>query len=387
MYHRIGKAAYKSDLRNIVAITSRLGEPQLKFPSVHVAGTNGKGSTCSMVASVLMESGYKVGLFTSPHLRDFRERIRINGEMPPQQMVVDFVEEHHSSLDDLKPSFFEWTTALAFHHFAEEGVDIGVIEVGLGGRLDSTNVVRSIVTCITSIGMDHADLLGDSLEKIALEKAGIIKEHIPIVIPTSLDGAIKRTIIDAACSKNAPLHIAPAHDAPSTNGYHQRSNAGCAVGVIDRLVEQGFQVSEEAITRGIQNVKTNSGLRGRWELLQRSPRVIADVAHNEDGVKAMLNLLKKEEYEHLHVVLGAASDKDTSRILPLFPKDATYYFCKADIPRGMDRHELKAHANGCGLLGSTYESVELAFEAAKNNARTKDLILITGSVFVVAEII
>ena len=387
IYQRVGKAAYKADLSNTIQLCARLGNPEQAFPAIHVAGTNGKGSTCSIVASILQEAGYRVGLFTSPHLKDFRERIRINGAMIPEQEVVAFVADHKESLADLSPSFFEWTAALAFHHFAKEGVDIAVVEVGLGGRLDSTNVVHSIVTCITSIGMDHTAFLGDTLEKIAGEKAGIIKTNVPVVIPRDMERSLKQVFLERASSIQAPCVEAKPFLHPTLNGEHQFSNAGCALEMIRILKEQGYAVNKEQIASGIEHIKTNTGLRGRWELISETPRVIADVAHNEDGVQAMLKLLVTEHYEKLHIVFGTVNDKDLDQILTLLPQNATYYFAKANIPRGLNAEALQQQAAALGLQGKAFKDVQNALNHALAATTDKDLTLVTGSLFLVAEVL
>jgi dihydrofolate synthase/folylpolyglutamate synthase len=338
-----------------------------------------------MVASILQEAGYKVGLFTSPHLVDFRERIRINGQMISEEEVVRFVEINQSLIGDLQPSFFEWTAALAFDYFAEKEVDIAVFEVGLGGRLDSTNVVRSIVTSITSIGMDHANLLGDTIEKIATEKAGIIKEGVPIIIPTSMDGAVKRLIIDRAVRLGAHLRVSTRYDSSALNGAHQASNAGCARGIVHELKRQGMAITSAHMLSGFQNLHINTGLRGRWEILNASPRTIADVAHNEDGIAAVSSMLAEEKFDSLHIVFGAVDDKDLDSILTLLPREAHYYFCEAAVPRALNSALLQAMARKHGLKGQRIESVAQAMNAARVAASDGDLILVTGSVFVVAE--
>ena len=385
MYQRTGKAAYKADLNTTIALCERLGNPEAAYPSVHIAGTNGKGSTASLVASMLQEAGYRVGLFTSPHLKDFRERIRINGEMISEETVVDFVATQRRLLEDLSPSFFEWTAGLAFHHFAKQVVDIAVFEVGLGGRLDSTNVVRSIVSCITSIGMDHAELLGDTEEKIAKEKAGIIRNGVPIVIPEGMKTGVREVIRTVASEKQAPLIEEGPLAHPTARGSHQHRNMGCAYGIVRQLRLQGYSISDAHIALGIERIKDNTGIRGRWELITEDPRTIADVAHNVDGIQAMLNNLSFERYASLHVVFGAVNDKDLSPVLQLMPAEGEYYFAKAEIPRGLPAEELLEQAVEHGLRGRAFDSVHNALQAAQSAAKDNDLVLITGSVFVVAE--
>lgn len=387
MYQRKGKAAYKADLSNTIKLCELLGNPERQFPAIHIGGTNGKGSTASLLASILQEAGFKTGLFTSPHLKDFRERIRINGQLIPEESVVNFVAEKKELLDEISPSLFEWTAGLAFHHFAEQQVDLSVVEVGLGGRLDSTNVVNSIVTCITSIGMDHADLLGDTLQKIALEKAGIAKKEVPLIIPQKIQDVVLDTIKNKAASEQAPLTKAKALRHPSLAGEHQYQNAGCVFEIIQQLRQQGKSIDDTHIALGIEHVRMNTGLRGRWELLSENPKTIADVAHNREGIEAMLKLLAQESYEQLHIVFGAVNDKDLDAVLPLFPKDANYYFCEADIPRALDVNALSTSARSHGLEGDSYQSVSTALEAAQSCASQNDLVLVSGSVFVVAEVL
>jgi len=387
MYQRQGKAAYKADLSNTIALCKRLGNPEQDFPTIHVAGTNGKGSTCSIVASILQEAGYKVGLFTSPHLKDFRERIRINGKMIPEQAVVSFVEGQQELLADLSPSFFEWTAALCFHHFATQQVDIAVIEVGLGGRLDSTNVVRSILTCVTSISLDHTNLLGDTVEQIAGEKAGIIKTKVPVILPDAMSTALQSVFQEKAMAENAPVILACPFRHPTLNGDHQFSNAGCALEMIRVLNQQGYAISDEQIALGFERIRQNTGLRGRWEVLSTSPRVIADVAHNQQGVEAMLRLLAKETYDQLHIVYGTVNDKDLHTILPLFPQKAHYYFAKANVPRALDAPILQQQAGELGLQGQAFENVRQALDTALATISGDDLVLVTGSVFTVAEVL
>ncbi|OFY87107.1 MAG: dihydrofolate synthase [Bacteroidetes bacterium RIFCSPLOWO2_12_FULL_35_15] len=416
MFQRIGSAAYKADLDNTIAICKLLGNPENKFRSIHVAGTNGKGSTSHMLASVLQSGGLKVGLYTSPHLKDFRERIKINGEMISQQNVVDFVEKYKTDFEKIQPSFFEMTVGLAFDFFADQKVDIAVIEVGLGGRLDSTNIIRPAVSIITNISLDHTGLLGNSLEKIAIEKAGIIKSGIPIVIgETQVE--IKNIFVQIAKEKNAPIFFAderykaiPMHHKKndklmlSSNiekegvlkfenfesellGLYQQKNIPTVLCAIDILNQIGFFLSEKNIREGIKNVIKQTGLLGRWQILSDKPLVIADTGHNESGIKEVLTQIANTPHRHLHFVLGMVNDKDISTILNLLPKKASYYFCKASIPRALDANELAGQAKSAGLTGNTYGSVLNALEAAKAAALEDDLVFVGGSTFTVAEVV
>lgn len=416
MFQRIGSAAYKTDLDNTIAICKLLGNPENKFRSIHVGGTNGKGSTSHMLASVLQSAGLKVGLYTSPHLKDFRERIKINGEMISQQNVVDFVEKYKTDFEKIQPSFFEMTVGLAFDFFADQKVDIAVIEVGLGGRLDSTNIIKPAVSIITNISLDHTGLLGDSLEKIAIEKAGIIKAGIPIVIgETQLE--IKNIFVQIAKEKNAPIFFADEryrainvhhkkNDKLSLSmniekegvlkfenfesellGLYQQKNIPTVLCAIDILNQIGFILSEKNIREGIKNVIKQTGLLGRWQILSDRPLVIADTGHNESGIKEVLTQIANTPHRHLHFVLGMVNDKDITTILNLLPKKARYYFCKAGIPRALDANELVDQAKYAGLTGNTYDSVLNALEAAKAAALEDDLVFVGGSTFTVAEVV
>jgi dihydrofolate synthase/folylpolyglutamate synthase len=390
MFHRIGKAAYKADLHNTFSLMELLGHPERGSKCVHIAGTNGKGSTSHMIASVLQEAGYRTGLYTSPHLKDFRERIKVNGAMIPEERVIDFVEEHRASFDAISPSFFEWTVALAFAHFRSERTDIAVIETGLGGRLDSTNVVEPEVSVITNIGWDHADLLGGSLEAIAAEKAGIIKPGVPVVV-----GSVEGTIADVLRAKahkelTAIRFVDPGTPQPldlDLEGAYQDHNARTALAAIAALRDRGWRIDPQHERAGLANVKRNTGLRGRWETIAHDPLTIVDVGHNEDGLRAVGQQLQNMTYAHLHVVLGTVADKDIGRMLPQLPRAATYYFCKADLPRALNAADLKERASAAGLTGANYNSVREALNAARSAARPGDIVLVTGSVFVVAEAI
>ncbi|MEX1383045.1 folylpolyglutamate synthase/dihydrofolate synthase family protein, partial [Lutibacter sp.] len=390
MYQRQGQAAFKKDLTNSLALSKHLNYPEKKFKTIHVAGTNGKGSTSHMLASVLQEAGYKVGLYTSPHLKDFRERIRINGEVIRKIDVINFIKKNNKFLSTHKLSFFEMTVGLAFDCFAKQEVDIAIIEVGLGGRLDSTNIITPEVSVITNIGLDHTQFLGETLPEIAFEKAGIIKSNIPVVI-----GEFQKEVFPVfekiAKEKNAQLFIASnlntSNFQTDLKGSYQQHNLKTVVKTIEVLKEKGFTISEENLKIGLLNVKKNTGLLGRWQILNRQPKVICDTGHNKEGLAYVLHQLRNEKFERLHVVFGVVNDKDLTTILPLFPKEAMYYFCKPDIPRGLDGLELKTKCLKFELNGKVYNSVKEAYKAALKNAHSNDLIFIGGSTFVVAEVV
>ena len=388
MFHRIGAAAYKPDIGNISQLSAALGNPHLKFPVVHIAGSNGKGSTSHLTASVLMEAGYKVGLFTSPHLKDYRERIRVNGKKIDPSFVADFVAQSKESWKNIEPSFFEITTALAFHYFAEEKVDIAVIEVGMGGRLDSTNVVHPVVTAITSISKDHMQFLGDTLELIAKEKAGIIKEKIPVVIGEIPSGA-RQEIIEIAKLKNAPLTISASLLPPKSalEGSYQLFNEKTSFGILLQLKKLNWNISNENIQNGFLRVIENTHLMGRWQVLGTHPLTVAEVAHNEEGITFLVEKLKTLSFKKLHIVIGMVNDKDHSQVLSLLPKEAEYYFVQADIPRALPKEELQAKALEFMFKGSCYVNVHSGLEAAKSASSNDDLIVVTGSIFTVAEIL
>jgi dihydrofolate synthase/folylpolyglutamate synthase len=415
MFHRIGAAAYKANLDNTIAICKLLGNPEKKFKSIHIAGTNGKGSTSHMVAYILQESGLKVGLFTSPHLKDFRERIKINGKEISKNYVVNFIQKHQEDFEKIKPSFFEMTVGLAFNYFAEKKVDIAIIEVGLGGRLDSTNVIIPELSVITNISYDHMNLLGNSLEKIARQKAGIIKQNIPVIIGEKQKAteSIFRKI-----ARNRKSKIVFADDLYSMQntlqkekkgkqlligdiyknkkiifknlecdlaGLYQKKNICTALSCIDELKNSGWSIPGKNIKSGIKNVVANTGLMGRWQILAKSPLVITDTAHNEAGIKEVLANIWNSRYKKLHFILGMVSDKDITKILKLLPKKAAYYFCKPGIPRGLDENILEAEAKKFKLQGKVFPNVKRAIQCAKKNASRNDLIFIGGSTFVVAE--
>ncbi|RPD98496.1 bifunctional folylpolyglutamate synthase/dihydrofolate synthase [Aureibaculum marinum] len=390
MYQRQGKTAFKKDLTNTLALVKHLDNPHLKFKSVHVAGTNGKGSTSHMIASILQEAGYKVGLYTSPHLKDFRERIKINGNCISKKEVVQFINDNKTFFEQHQLSFFEMTVGMAFNYFAKQKVDIAIIEVGLGGRLDSTNVITPEVSVITNIGLDHVQMLGNTLSEIALEKAGIIKEHIPVVISEKQE-EIQSVFLNKSLEKNTSIYYASdeiVSDYQSDlKGNYQQKNSKAAVQTIHILNTKGFHVSNSDIKNGLLNVIKNTGLLGRWQVLNEEPLIICDTAHNREGLAYVLNQLNEQNFNELHIVIGVVNDKDLERVLPLFPKDANYYFCKPNISRGLDAEELQKRAFCYQLKGEFYDSVQQALEAAKLHSSANDLIFVGGSTFVVAEVV
>lgn len=388
MFQRIGAAAYKADLRNTHALMAALGHPERGLRCVHVAGTNGKGSTSSLIASALQEAGFKVGLHTSPHLKDFRERFRINGAMVSEEAVVRFVEEHRAVFEPIEPSFFEWGVAFALWWFRAQQVDIAVLETGMGGRLDSTNVVTPEASVITNIGWDHMQFLGDTLERIAAEKAGIIKPRVPVVIGEA-EKEVAEVFRAKAAQEQAPITFvdqqAPLPFASALAGRHQERNARTALAALEALRARGWAIPDEAIREGFAKVAVNTGLRGRWEVIGQAPLTIADVAHNVDGMRMVNELLTRTPHQRLRIVLGMVNDKDIGAVLALLPKDAAYHFCKADIPRGLDAEALRQMAAQHGLRGEAHPSVRDAMRMARESAQADDLVLVTGSVFVVAE--
>lgn len=413
MFTRVGAPAYKSGLGNIEALCAALGNPEKKIRSIHVAGTNGKGSTSHLLASILQESGYKTGLFTSPHLKDFRERIRINGNMIPARRVTHFVEQNHSLLNALEPSFFEMNVALAFTYFAQEQIDVAVIETGLGGRLDSTNIIQPDLSLITNISLDHADLLGNTLNLIAGEKAGIIKKNVPVIISeTQVD--IQSVFEHKASETGSRIRFAGneihwhaikwTNDNPPylnlkgnfkgkkwsihspLSGIYQSKNIAGVLLATDELQKLGYTLTDQNILEGIKKVTLNTGLKGRWEKLSDSPSIYCDTGHNEAGVAEVLQMIARIPFERLHLVWGMVGDKDVEKILQMLPKDALYYFCKAKIPRAMDAMELQKLAASKSLNGKAYASVKQALTKARKNAGPNDLIVVGGSTFVVAEV-
>lgn len=390
MYQRIGNAAYKANLDNTYRLSEILNHPEKQFKSVHIAGTNGKGSTSHMLAAVLQEAGYKVGLYTSPHLKDFRERIKINGEMISENDVIDFVKEYKHEFEKIQLSFFEWTVGLSFHYFAKQKVDIAIVETGLGGRLDSTNIVTPEVAVITNISMDHTQFLGDTLTKIAAEKAGIIKSTIPIVIGET-QAEIKPVFIEKAKQLNASIQFADEgliqEYESDLKGAYQQKNKKTVVATIQVLQELGWKIAENHIKQGLLNVVKNTGLMGRWQVLSKQPFTVCDTGHNEAGITLILAQLAEQTYEKLHFVLGVVNDKDITNILQLLPKNATYYFCQAKIPRALEVDILAEKAMAVGLSGTAFPTVEAAYQAAQKNATAQDMIFIGGSTFVVAEVV
>lgn len=390
MYQRVGDKAFKKDLTKTLLFSEHLGNPHKKFKSIHVAGTNGKGSTSHMLASVLQEAGYKVGLYTSPHLKDFRERIKINGKIIDKKAVVNFIQEHQDFLEKQKLSFFEMTVGMAFHHFAEQQVDVAIVEVGMGGRLDSTNIIIPEVSVITNIGMDHTAHLGETLEEIAGEKAGIIKVNVPVVIGERQKETTP-VFKEVAKKKNTELIFAEDLRFGKYNtdlqGDYQNKNIKSLLATVKVLRQKGWNIPEECLKNGLNSVKLHTSLQGRWDIIQQRPKVICDTAHNKEGLQMVFRQLNKEKFENLHFVFGVVDDKDLEKILPLFPKDAQYYFCKPNIPRGLDAEILAEKAEDFQLEGKVYNSVSKAYEEALENALDEDLIFVGGSTFTVAEII
>jgi dihydrofolate synthase/folylpolyglutamate synthase len=410
MFQRVGAAALKPDLTNTLALCEILGNPQTKFKSIHVGGTNGKGSTSHMLASILQSSGYKTGLYTSPHLKEFTERIRVNGKEISKAYVVDFVNRIKPAIEKIQPSFFEITVAMAFDYFVYEKIDIAVIEVGLGGRLDSTNVIAPVLSVITNIGWDHMDLLGDTLEKIAQEKAGIIKEKIPVVI-SEKQPAVEQVFKERAASVNAPLYFASddylarsREQNPSTievtkteksdiqkvqlplQGMYQLKNIVGVVKATELLKELGWRISESSIISGLQNVIAQTGLKGRWQILNERPLVVCDTGHNVDGITEVLKQIRQQSYKNLYMVFGMVKGKDTASVLALLPKDAYYFFCQPKIPRALEAPLLLEQAGKYHLKGEVMTDINKAIHCARTKATREDMIFIGGSTFVVAEI-
>lgn len=389
MFQKVGGAAYKKDLTNTLALTNHLGNPHTKFKTIHVGGTNGKGSTSSMLAAILMEAEYKVGLYTSPHLKDFRERITLNGKPISQKYVVNFVANNKDFFAEYSLSFFEMTVGLAFQYFADQKVDVAIIEVGMGGRLDSTNIITPLVSVITTIGFDHMQFLGSTLEAIAGEKAGIIKPNVPVIIG-EYTKETKAVFEAKAMQENATLIFAQDNehvDYPSElKGNYQNQNKQTVVATC-RVLKKHFNLTETHIKKGIANVVSLTGLKGRWQIIQEKPKVVCDTAHNSQGLALVMQQIKQEQFDNLHIVLGVVNDKDLGSILPLFPTDATYYFCKPAIERGLDASVLQSTAATYGLKGKTYTSVKLAKKAAIRHSTANDFIYIGGSTFVVAEVV
>ena len=412
MYQRVGKAAYKANLDNTHALDQYFAYPHRKFKTVHVAGTNGKGSVSHMLASVLMVAGNKVGLYTSPHLIDFRERIKVNGKPISKQEVIQFVKDHKAIFEKIKPSFFEMTVALAFKHFADQQIDIAVVEVGLGGRLDSTNIISPELSLITNIGLDHTDLLGDTLAKIAIEKAGIIKHNTPVII-SELQEEVKDIFIQKAKLEHSPIVFAnelytstPTNklgngyqEIPVTNtrngnsitykldllGSYQSKNILGVLSAIEELSRKGLNIDLSHISKGLAQTVSSTGLLGRWQIIGQSPLTVCDTGHNVDGLIQVVEQLRNTPHRKLHMVIGMVSDKNIDGALSLLPKEAHYYFTKASIPRALNEVELAAKAVKFGLSGSTFIDVKSALNFARLQANTDDLIFVGGSTFVVAD--
>ena len=411
LFQMVGKSGYKEGLDSMIALDNRLGNPHHSFTCIHVGGTNGKGSCSHTLASLLQQKGFKVGLFTSPHLKDFRERIRVNGEMVPQQFVIEFIEKHKTFFEESFPSFFEVSFGMAMDYFRQEKVDYAVIEVGLGGRLDSTNIIQPIISVITNISLDHQNILGNTEADIAREKAGIIKQATPIVIGESKD-EIRRIFFDKAHQMNAPIffaddtHVEKKYEktidgipyqyfqvgeeitpTPLMGDYQIKNMTTCRIAFnLIRVIEK-IDMSEEEIQNGFKNVISNTHLLGRWQILNRNPYTVCDTGHNVGGISYVANQLRNTPHEKLHIIFGMVGDKDVSHVLELLPKDAIYYFTRASIKRAMSEEKLKGLAEGKGLKGNCYPTVKDALNAAQKNASPNDLIYIGGSTYVVAEII
>ena len=409
MFQNVGSAGYKEGLDNTITLDNHFDNPHKKFKTIHIGGTNGKGSCSHTIAAILQSAGYKVGLFTSPHLVDFRERIRINGVMIPEQYVVDFVENEKDFFEPLHPSFFELTTALAFKYFAENNVDIAVIEVGLGGRLDCTNIISPILSVITNIGFDHIQFLGNTLEKIASEKAGIIKNNTPVVIGETTPET-RTVFIQKATSTNSAIYLAEENDIilshqhshnggidyvtktygtihGELSGLCQIKNTATILTAINILAEIGVAIQPENITEGFKHVCELTGLRGRWEKIDENPITICDTGHNVNGLEYIVKQLQQQKYEKLHIVFGMVNDKDIEGVLSIMPKDATYYFCQASVKRAMPSQQLKTLAEAHELKGNTFANVLDAYNSARQNASQNDFIYIGGSSFIVADLI
>lgn len=416
MFQRIGAAAYKADLNNTIFLCESLNNPQLKFKSIHIAGTNGKGSVSHFTASILQSAGLKVGLYTSPHLRDFRERIKINGKMIPREKVVNFIKNNKDKFNSIKPSFFEYTFGMAVRYFAEENVDIAVMETGMGGRLDSTNVIDSIVSVITNIGLDHTQFLGNTLQQIAVEKAGIIKVGVPVIIGETQKETTS-VFLEKAKQQKTELYFADQNFGVNSNKYiinpqpgleveiyksgkpylqnlycntggnYQLKNIITSLQLIELLNSLGYKIKIQDIRNGFKKIISQTGFSGRWQILNQKPLTICDTAHNTDGIKEVISQLKSLKYNSLHFVLGMVNDKNIESVIALLPRKAIYYFCRANIPRGLNQAELKTIAQQHKLTGEAYPSVISAYQQAQSIAKRNDLIFIGGSTFVVAEVL
>ncbi len=412
MFHRIGAAAYKNNLDNSLALDNLLHHPHKNYPCIHIAGTNGKGSVSNMLAAIYQSAGYRTGLFTSPHLKDFRERIRVDGKMISRQYVIRFIENHRTEFEKIQPSFFEWTAALAFDFFRNKKIDIAIIETGLGGRLDSTNIITPDLSVITNIGWDHAYLLGNSLQKIAAEKAGIIKSGVPVVIGEKQE-PVKAVFENKAKDAASPLVFASENFKivkkaelvqrmkvdifhkrkqylkdviMDLTGFYQLKNI-CSVLQAVQMLNRKFPVEEKHIRKGLKQVKKITGFNGRWTVLSKQPMIIADTGHNREGISEVIKQIESIKFSRLHIILGMVADKDVNSVLRMFPRNAEYYFCKPSVPRGLDAGQLCESAKKFGLSGKSFFSVKSALKTAKINAGRGDLIFIGGSTFVVSEII
>lgn len=416
MFHRIGAAAYKNNLDTTLALSSLCGTPEKNFPCIHIAGTNGKGSVSNMLAAILQSAGYKTGLFTSPHLRDYRERIRINGEMISEEAVVNFVRNYQEDFEPLHPSFFEWTFALAMQYFSDNKIDIAVVETGMGGRLDSTNITSPLLSIITNIGFDHTQFLGDTLSKIAEEKAGIIKHEVPVVVGRSseetdvvfikkaeennselmfADKIFSCTNFDQVLEKPFGCRFSMTRDELlllknvycSLGGLYQKENLQTLFAAIEWLNKSSFRLTETDIVSGLADVKAHTGFAGRWQVLYEKPLTICDTGHNEDGIQFVVSQLRLVNKGMLRMILGMVNDKDIEKILGLLPADAQYYFCKPDIPRGLEVDVLMSHAKKMGLNGNSFSSVAAALVQAREDSELNDTVFVGGSTFVVAEVV
>lgn len=411
MFHRIGAAALKNNLNNTIALDNYFGHPHKSYKTIHIAGTNGKGSVSHLLAAIFQQAGFKTGLYTSPHLKDFRERIRINGEMISEEAVTLFIDDflRLNKSPKIEPSFFELTMSMAFDYFKKEKVDIAIVEVGLGGRLDSTNIITPEISVITNISFDHVNILGNTLEKIAAEKAGIIKENIPVVIGET-QSETEQVFKNTAKSKNSEIRFADQEyfienlnsghfKVISTKkkttkeieldlrGCYQQKNLATVLLAVDILNEKGFNLSDETVKDALKSAAKKTGLLGRWQQIGENPRIICDTGHNEGGITLITQQLRNEKYEHLHIVFGMVNDKEIDKVLSLLPKSATYYFTRASIERALNENELMLKASKYKLVGKSYSSTQKALEAAKENASTNDLIFVGGSTFIVAEVI
>ncbi|MBC9913264.1 bifunctional folylpolyglutamate synthase/dihydrofolate synthase [Chitinophaga varians] len=411
MFTKVGASAYKTDLHNTVALLAQLNNPQHTFKTIHVAGTNGKGSTSHMLAAILQQAGYKTGLYTSPHLLDFRERIRINGQVASEDFVVDFTNNMRPFIETIAPSFFELTVAMAFQYFSQEKVDIAIIEVGLGGRLDSTNVITPELSLITNISFDHKNILGDTLPLIASEKAGIIKAGVPVVI-SETQSEIQWVFQGKAAETGSPIHFADQewmvdgsnikdnhldltlldtrqnkmyHFRLDLSGQYQEKNVMGVLSAVRLLQQQGWHITWDHVSAALSHVRKLTGLRGRWEVVGEHPLTVMDVGHNEAGIREVVQQLEHVNYQQLHIVTGFVKDKEVENVLPLFPSTATYYFCRAQLPRALDEVALAEMGAQHGLQGRAYESVQAALQAARQHAKPEDMILVCGSFFIVAE--